>query len=170
MMYRQTNVSPNHSKGGFVMSSGDNFTFEDLKKIKRSHLGNNVPLELFRAVRLIGMYQGLPLQGKGTTSVVGKSIGRNLPARSVEELLQTFKDLKIGIPSVTHQDEHGLRISVGDCFCEGLPVHQGKMVCDLEGAILEGALAKILNKAVNVREVKCNVNGDDFCEYEVRIS
>ncbi|WP_342417873.1 4-vinyl reductase [Paenibacillus sp. FSL R10-2782] len=42
------------------------------------------------------------------------------------------------------------------------------MVCDLEGAIMEGALSKIKAKRVNVREIKCNVNGDDYCEYEIR--
>jgi predicted hydrocarbon binding protein len=42
-------------------------------------------------------------------------------------------------------------------------------VCDLEGAIMEGALNKIMDKRVSVRETKCNVNGDEHCEYEVRL-
>ncbi|WMT43308.1 4-vinyl reductase [Paenibacillus sp. D2_2] len=61
-----------------------------------------------------------------------------------------------------------MRIAVEDCFCEGLPIMDGKLVCDLEGAIMEGALTKILGKRVVVKEVKCNVNGDDCCEYDLR--
>ncbi|MNZ27920.1 V4R domain protein [compost metagenome] len=94
--------------------STKDFAFEDLTKISRAKLGNSVPLELYRAIRLIRMYQGLPLKG------------------------------------------------------EGLPEIEGSMVCDLEGAIMEGALSKIWNKRVSVKETKCNVNGDEHCEYEVR--
>ncbi|WP_246590682.1 V4R domain-containing protein [Paenibacillus sophorae] len=43
------------------------------------------------------------------------------------------------------------------------------MVCDLEGSIMEGALGKIFSKKAHAREVKCNVNGDEFCEYEIRL-
>jgi predicted hydrocarbon binding protein len=144
------------------------FTFSDMRKIKRSKLGDQVPLELFRTIRLIGMYQGLPLGGKGTTATIGRKIGENLPVQSIEELLELFEQLKMGLPVIVHQDERSMRIAVEDCFCEGLPVMEGKLVCDLEGAILEGALNKILHKRVTVREVKCNVNGDDRCEYELR--
>ncbi|MNW66772.1 V4R domain protein [compost metagenome] len=30
------------------------------------------------------------------------------------------------------------------------------------------ALSKIWNKRVHVKEIKCNVNGDEHCEYEIR--
>ncbi len=146
----------------------DQFTFDDMKKIKRSKLGDQVPLELFRTIRLIGMYQGLPMGGKGTTLTIGRKIGENLPIKSVEELLELFEQLKIGIPTIIERNERGMRIAVDDCFCEGLPALEGKLVCDLEGAIMEGALSKLLNKRVAVREVKCNVNGDERCEYELR--
>lgn len=144
------------------------FTFDDMKSIKRNTLGDQVPLELFRTIRLIGMYQGLPMGGKGTTVTVGRKIGESLPVTSLEELLQTFKRLKIGIPRVVEQDDRIIRIVVDDCFCKGLPVLDEKMVCDLEGAILEGAVAKITNRKLVVRETKCNVSGHEHCEYEIR--
>ncbi|MDG5788808.1 4-vinyl reductase [Evansella sp. AB-P1] len=144
------------------------FKFDDMKKIQRPTLGNDVPLELFRSVRLIGMYQGLPMHGKSTTLVVGKKIGESLAVKSVEEALQLFKDLKIGIPRVIEKKDAEMHIAIEDCFCEGLPVHEGNMVCDLEGAILEGALSTIYKGRINVREVKCNVNGDQECEYKIK--
>lgn len=145
----------------------DGFTFEDMKKIKRENLGNQVPLELFRAIRLIGMYQGLPMKGKSTTVTVGRKIGESLPVESIGEILNLFSQLKIGIPRVVYEDDKELHIAVDDCFCEGLPAQGGKMVCDLEGAILEGALMKVWNRKLSIRETKCNVNGDKHCEYKI---
>jgi uncharacterized protein len=144
------------------------FTFEDMKKIKREKLGKSVPLELFRTIRLIGLYQALPANGKGTTLTIGRKIGEQLGVSSIEELFQLFEELKIGIPSVVQESESGIRVAVDDCFCEGLPVQESKLVCDLEGAIMEGALTSVLGKRVSVREVKCNVSGDDRCEYEIK--
>ncbi|WP_147535071.1 V4R domain-containing protein [Bacillus marasmi] len=144
------------------------FEFTDMKKIKRSRLGKDVPLELFRAIRLIGMYEGLPMNGKSTTLAIGRKIGTSLPANSVEDILNMFVELKIGIPSIVRDTDKEMEIVVNDCFCEGLPAHEGKMVCDLEGAILEGALSKVWNKQFILREVQCNVNGDEHCKYLIK--
>lgn len=146
----------------------DQFTFSDMKKIKREKLGNVVPLELFRTIRLIGLYQGLPMNGKSTTLTIGRKIGEELGVTNVDELFELFEHLKIGIPKIIREDEKSMTVVVYDCFCEGLPIMEGKMVCDLEGAIMEGALSQIRGKRVSVREVKCNVHGDEYCEYEVR--
>lgn len=146
----------------------DQFTFLDMKKIKREKLGDVVPLELFRTIRLIGLYQGLPMNGKSTTLTIGRKIGEELGVTTVDELFELFEHLKIGIPKIIREDEKSMTVVVYDCFCEGLPIMEGKMVCDLEGAIMEGALSQIRGKRVSVREVKCNVHGDEYCEYEVR--
>ncbi|GAB3122530.1 V4R domain-containing protein [Novispirillum itersonii] len=144
------------------------FTFDDMRKIDRKTLGGEVPLELFRTIRLIGLHQGLPMGGKATTLTVGRKIGDSLPVRSVDDILKIFVDLKIGLPKVIHQDPDLVRVVVEDCFCDGLPA-SGTSVCDLEGAILEGAMAKVTGKTVRVRETKCNVAGHEHCEYEIRI-
>ncbi|AIQ49573.1 4-vinyl reductase [Paenibacillus sp. FSL R7-0273] len=146
------------------------YTFGDMRKMDRARLGNMVPLELFRTIRLIGMNQGLPMGGKGTTLTVGRKIGESLPVTSVDELLALFEELKIGIPRIVYSDEHRMNIAVEDCFCKGLPtLEEEKMICDLEGAILEGALTKLFGRRVSVREIKCNATGDEYCEYEVKL-
>jgi predicted hydrocarbon binding protein len=114
------------------------------------------------------MYQGLPMGGKGTTLTVGRKIGESLPVNSLEELLQLIQDLKIGIPRVLSREEGIVCVAMDDCFCKGLPVMDEKIVCDLEGAIMEGALSRIWGKRVNIRETKCNVSGHEHCEYEIR--
>ena len=146
------------------------YSYEDMRQINRSTLGTTVPLELFRTIRLIGLNQGLPMGGKATTLTIGRKIGESLPVTSVEELLHIFEELKIGIPRIVHSDERKINIAVEDCFCKGLPsLEDEKMVCDLEGAILEGALCKILGRKVSVKEIKCNVTGHEHCEYEVKL-
>ncbi|MBU9723288.1 V4R domain-containing protein [Litchfieldia alkalitelluris] len=144
------------------------FQYEDMKKIDRKTLGKEVPLELFRSIRLIGMYQGLPLNGKSTTATIGRKIGESLPVHSVEGALNLFEELKIGIPRIIEKKDNEFHIAIDECFCKGLPKQPGNKVCDLEGAILEGALEGIIKKRVRAREVKCNVNGDECCEYKVK--
>ncbi|WP_128103045.1 V4R domain-containing protein [Paenibacillus sp. DCT19] len=146
------------------------YTFDDMKLINRDKLGSMVPLELFRTIRLIGLNQGLPMGGRSTTLTIGRKIGENLPVHTVEELLQLFEDLRIGIPRILHQEEHKMIVAVDDCFCKGLPtLEEEKLVCDLEGAILEGALTKMMQRRVTVKETKCNVSGHEHCEYEIRM-
>lgn len=144
------------------------FTYEDMKSINRPNFGNMVPLELFRTIRLIGINNSLPMGGKSTTTVIGRGIGETLPVNSVDDILQLFKDLKIGQPSIINETDKKITIKMEECFCDGL-LETGELVCDLEGSILEGALHKILNKTVKVKETKCNVHGDDHCEYECSI-
>ncbi len=146
----------------------EQYAFEDMKQIARSQLTGEVPIELYRTIRLIGIYQGLPMGGKGTTLTIGRKIGENLPVQSLEEVLDIFQQLKIGIPRILHQDDRIVRVAVDDCFCKGLPELDEKMVCDLEGAIMEGAINKFSPRKVTVRETKCNVHGDEHCEYEIR--
>ena len=131
-----------------------NFTFDDMTKINREELGEMVPLELFRAIRLIGMYQGLPMKGKSTTLTVGRKIGESLPVQSFEELLETFVHLKIGIPVIEKKSATEMSVMMEECFCKGVPVQEGKLVCNLEGAILEGALTKIWQREVYISRGK----------------
>jgi uncharacterized protein len=145
------------------------FTFEDMKKIDRKTLGKMIPLELFRSVRLIGMYQGLPMNGKNTTTAVGRKIGQSLPVHTIEEVLSIFVELKIGIPTIIEAKENEYLISIDDCFCKGLPVQPGHKVCDLEGAIIEGAISRYYKGRVMINEEKCNVNGNEKCEYRIRL-
>lgn len=124
----------------------NDFSFEDMKQIKRKNLGSEVPLELFRAIRLIGMYQGLPSGGKGTTMTIGRKIGQSLPVTTVEELLQLLEDLKIGIPHIISSTERSMHIAVEDCFCEGLPAHEGQWSVILKEPLWRGHCLKFTTR------------------------
>lgn len=84
------------------------------------------------------------MNGKGTTLTIGRKIGEEFGVTSVNELFELFEELKIGIPIITHEDDKGMTIAVHDCFCEGLPIMEGKMVCDLEGPLLKEHLLKFV--------------------------
>ncbi|MGG1401150.1 4-vinyl reductase [Bacillus salipaludis] len=145
------------------------FTYEDMKKINRKKLGAMIPLELFRSVLFIGMYQGLPMNGKNTSFAIGRKIGQSLPVRKIDEVLSHFQELKIGIPTVLESKDNEYLVKIDDCFCRGLPTHPGNKVCDLEGAILDGAISRFYDGRVMVNEEKCNVNWDSHCEYRIRL-
>ncbi|KKM11479.1 hypothetical protein SY88_08430 [Clostridiales bacterium PH28_bin88] len=141
----------------------------EIAKINRPKLGRQVPLEVFRMLRLVGIRGGLPMGGKSITATVGREIGKNLGCNSLEELLQLLQTYRIGIPSILERSDNHLLIALDDCLvCKGMD-NIGEKVCDLEGAIIEGALTAIIGKTVRVTEIKCNCNGDEACVYEVRI-
>lgn len=147
------------------------FTYDDMMQMDRGDLGNQVPLELFRMIRLIGINQTMPMGGKGTTMTIGRKIGETLPVDTIEQLLDMVEQLKIGKPTIIEQNERVIRLAVRDCFCKGLPIVKEKMVCDLEGAILEGALSKIMSRRISVQETQCTVSDakHDYCIYEARL-
>lgn len=104
----------------------------------------------------------------GGISSVGRNIGRGFAVQSVDDLMKLMARLNMGDPEVTHQDEAGMKIKVRGRSNSGLPKMQLKMDCDLEGAIMEGALEKIMNKKVSVLETKCISDGESYCVYEVK--
>lgn len=141
----------------------------EIAKIDRPKLGRQVPLEVFRLLRLVGIRGGLPMGGKSVTATIGREIGKSLGCRTLEELLQLLRAYRIGIPDVLERSENHLLIALDDCLvCKGMD-NIGEKVCDLEGAIIEGALTAITGKTVRVTEINCNCNGDEACVYEARI-
>lgn len=142
------------------------FTLQEISKIKRSRLGNSVPLEVFRMLRLIGIRGTLPMGGKSITAVVGREIGKSLGCRTLEEFSSLLIKYKLGFPEIIENTPNKIVIQLHDCLvCAGMD-NIGEKGCDLEGAIIEGALSSILQRPVTVRETKCNLNGDGVCEFE----
>lgn len=142
---------------------------QDIHQIDRPSLGKNVSLELFRMIRLIGIYNSLPMGGRSTTNVVGRAIGDQLEVSTVDELLRALQTLGVGIPRITERTDSRLVLQLDECMvCSGMePI--GERICDFEGAILEAALTKVLGKRVSVKETKCNMMGEGCCEYTATI-
>lgn len=148
----------------------------------RPTLGEKAPVAMFRALRLIGVMEGLDstigdastlvyTSGKGLGLQLGNSIlsktGKNLD-NYAKEVANAVRDLGVGILSITKLDLPGsfIRLQVEECItCAGMP-NIGKKVCHFEAGFVSGVLEAFIGKAVNVKETKCWGMGDKVCEFE----
>jgi len=139
----------------------------DISKTKRPTLGDEVPVEVFRLLRVIGMYSILG-EGSGyTLYLAGKELGEELDVNSIEEFAMLLRRLKIGIMKVLASSDDKIVVRVDECItCSGLP-YTGKMICHFEGGIIAGALRKILNRPTKALQTKSHTSGFDHCEFHV---
>ena len=138
--------------------------FEDISEINRPVLGRDVDVVLYRSVLLsVAKYLGFNALSK--LYQAGVDFGRNLGVKSIDEMIECFESLGMGIPELVSKDP--IKIHVYECaFCSGLS-NIGKSVCHFERGVLTGCLESILNKKVKVVETKCCATGYDCCEFKV---
>lgn len=148
--------------------------FEDLKlsdidKPERKKLGIDVPVTMFRLVRLIGFGKLMGATSGAAMYTVGKTIGETLGVKTAEEFLKLVEDLKIGIPKVVEMSEKKVVVQIIECVtCSGLP-NIGETVCHFEAGLITGALGKILGKNTKTTETKCWGKGNKVCEFETLV-
>jgi uncharacterized protein len=143
------------------------YTLQEIKSIARPILGEEVPLSLFRILRIIGMRSLLGESSGQTLYVMGKSVGNMLGADTMEALKKTINDLKIGIPEVEIIDEDHLTVRLYECItCAGFPF-TGEMFCDMESGIIAGLLEKVYGKKAKSTQTKSWSAGFTFCEFDV---
>lgn len=150
----------------------------------RPTLGERVPVQMFRALRLVGVMEGLDAAMGDASAVVytsgkglGEAIGEQILAKSgkdlhrfVEGTINTIRELGVGILSVTKADLDGkfIVLQVNECItCSGMP-DIGKPVCHFEAGVVSGILGTFLEKSVTVVETQCWGQGDSYCEFEAR--
>ncbi len=155
----------------------------------RPILGPTVTVEMFRALRLVGVMEGLDdTLGKDASALVynsgkhvGLSLGKSILEKSGQDLnryvqmtTERLKELGVGLMSIPEIDlaKGFLKVRVDECItCAGMP-NIGKAVCHFEGGLVSGVLEAFLGagKKVAVKESKCWALGDTTCEFESRIS
>ncbi len=141
-------------------------TMENIAKPEREKLGRDIPVTLFRLIRLIGMGKLLGSSSGVALYTVGQSIGEGLEIKTIEEFLKIVEDIKIGIPKVVEVSERKIVVQVSECVtCSGLPEIETS-VCNFEAGFIAGALSKISGKGTETRETKCWGKGDKVCEFE----
>jgi len=143
------------------------YTVDDIKNILRPRLGDDVPLLLFRILRIIGMRSILGETSGATLYMMGKRVGNLLPAATMEQFSDTIKELKIGIPQATVVDEDHITVKLYECItCAGFS-YTGEMFCDMESGIIAGLLENVLGKKAKSTQTKSWSAGYKFCEFEV---
>jgi len=143
------------------------YLVDDIKNIVRPQLGEEVPLVLFRILRIIGMRSILGETSAAPLYMRGKKVGYMLQARTMEEFSETIRQLKIGIPEVVTDDEDHITVKLFECLtCAGFP-NTGEMFCDMESGIIAGLLENVHGKKAKSTQTKSWSVGFNYCEFEV---
>lgn len=140
----------------------------------RPTLGNEASISLLQArAALLSISPGASdlvfFSGKRFGEAYAKSLGKK---GKLEEGLGVWADYleenKAGIPENASCNEKRAVVRVTECaFSHGLP-DIGMPVCHFDAGFLSGFLSAFTGRQFNVREVRCNANGDEYCEFEIR--
>ena len=143
------------------------YTLDEIKHIVRPRLGEDIPLVLYRSLRIIGMRHILGEASGATLYMVGKQIGGMFEARNTEEFTQWILDLKVGIPELMVIDEDHVTVKLYECItCAGFS-YTGEMFCDMESGIIAGLLEKVYGRKARSTQTKSWSVGYNHCEFEV---
>ncbi|ADO44559.1 4-vinyl reductase 4VR [Hydrogenobacter thermophilus TK-6] len=155
---------------------------ETLSQVRRPHLGEDVPLLVFRAFRVFtGMYLEDVLGHKGATALIqnagrelGKEVGERLQDSSLDryigKVIDFVKDAKIGLLIPVDLKEGSLVVALDECItCAGMP-NIGKRICHFEAGFVAGIVEAHTGNKVRAYETKCNAHGDGICEVVVEMN
>jgi hypothetical protein len=143
------------------------YSIAEVSHIVRPQLGEDIPLTLYRILRVIGMRKILGETSGATLYMMGKQVGNMVGARDLGEFEEKVKELKIGIPEVQVVDEDHVIVKLYECItCAGF-VYTGEMFCDMESGIIAGLLEGVFQKKAKSTQTKSWSVGFNFCEFEV---
>jgi uncharacterized protein len=143
------------------------YTLADIKSIVRPRLGDEVPLALFRILRIIGMRNLLGESSGPTLYMMGKTVGTMIGAESLEEFRKVIEELKIGIPEVELPEADHLVVKLYECItCAGF-TYTGELFCDMESGIIAGLLERVYGKRAKSTQTRSWSTGYNYCEFDV---
>ncbi|OPY64760.1 MAG: V4R domain protein [Syntrophorhabdus sp. PtaU1.Bin050] len=143
------------------------YSLDDVKHVVRPRLGEDIPLVLYRVLRVIGMRNILGESSGATLYMMGKQIGTMVGAKDLAEFEAKIKELKVGIPEVQVINEDQLVVKLYECItCAGF-TYTGEMFCDMESGIIAGLLEGVYGKKARSTQTKSWSVGYSYCEFEV---
>jgi predicted hydrocarbon binding protein len=152
----------------------------------RKHLGPMVPIQLFQALRLIGMGSSIEqMVGDGARALVyqsGQRVGQALggavlpeAGKDLNKYLKLIRDvcltLTIGqvVLEKADNDAGKLTLRVDECVsCAGIAGAQAP-ICNFEAGLVGGVVRVFVAKEVKAIETRCNAVGDNTCGIDVHI-
>jgi len=145
-------------------------TIENAMKVDRPKMGGDIPVGLFRLVRLVAFEEILGEGAAGLAFQAGERLGKSLGIKDLKGLVKACEDLKIGDVKISEESDNKIHVDVYECVtCSGMePV--GRPICHFEGGLIAGAINTILNKKVKVKEVTCIGGlGDETCGFDIDV-
>ncbi|MDB4966189.1 MAG: 4-vinyl reductase [Myxococcales bacterium] len=152
----------------------------------RETLGPTVPIQLFQALRLIGLGSSIEqMVGGGARALiyqsgarVGQVLGQAVLPQSGKDLpkyLQLIRDvcLKLSIGQVVlegnNNAEGRLTLRVDECVsCAGIS-GVAAPICNFEAGLVGGLVKVFVEREVRAVETRCNAVGDRTCGIEVHV-
>lgn len=151
----------------------------------REHLGDDMPVFMYRLFQFTIKEQMMKQFGKGQTikifqdagKVSGVEYAKNKLDLSLDfdaffaQLQKSMEESKIGILSIEEFDKESgkLTLTVGeDTDCSGLPV-TGETVCNFDEGFIAGVLHAYTERNYIVTEIDCWATGSEVCRFEADI-
>ncbi len=145
------------------------YSLDQVRQIVRPKLGEDIPLVLYRILRVIGMRNILGESSGSALYMVGKQVGNLIGATDLNDFKRKIEELKVGIAEVEFVDEDNLVVKLYECItCAGFS-YTGEMFCDMESGIVAGLLEKALSRRAKSVQTKSWSMGYSFCEFEVML-
>jgi hypothetical protein len=143
------------------------YSIEEVSHIVRPNLGEDIPLTLYRILRVIGMRNILGETSGATLYMMGKQVGTMIGAKDLGEFEEKVRELKVGIPELQVIDEDHVIVKLYECItCAGF-VYTGEMFCDMESGIIAGLLEGVFKKKARSTQTKSWSVGYNYCEFEI---
>lgn len=159
----------------------------DIKQVaNREKLGPMVPIQLFQALRLIGMGSSMEMMvGDGARAIVyqsGSRVGNvigsavvPMAGKDIGKYLGLVRDLcqKLTIGLVVAEKlnlpEGQLTLRVDECVsCAGISGASAPL-CNFEAGLVGGIVKAFAGREVKAVETRCNAVGDKTCGVDVQI-
>jgi hypothetical protein len=127
---------------------------------------------MFRTIRVSLMDEGINIDPilHNAGIKVGETFYKKLQSPNITEFIDNialfWKNNQLGRIEVKSTDP--IIIQAYDCFeCEDLP-QIGSPACTFDSGILEAVFSRYFQEKVEVEEVKCYAQGDDYCQFMVK--
>jgi len=145
------------------------YSIEEVSNIVRPQLGEDIPLTLYRILRVIGMRKILGETSGPTLYMMGKEVGTMIGAKDLSDFEAKIKELKVGIPEAQVVEEDHVVVKLYECItCAGF-INTGEMFCDMESGIIAGLLESVFKKKAKSTQTKSWSVGYNYCEFEVML-
>lgn len=139
---------------------------------RRPTTGPDIPVVLWRLLRLVSLYKVLGEETPTVSYFLGKNIGNMLSIKTPDDIQRQLTALKIGKINFSATSPNIVHLAIAECMtCDGITPPLGKAVCQLEAGIVAGALENLYpDKKIIGEEVKCIGGlGDEVCLIECTI-
>lgn len=152
---------------------------------ERSHMGNDVPIFIYRLFQYSIKEELISKYGKDTAIELFRAGGRtagiyfakhlldlSLPiGQFIANLQQKLEEYKVGILRIEKFNETtgDIILTVSeDADCSGLPI-MGETVCNFDEGFISGILSLYTNKTYEAIEINCWALGDRICRFDAHI-